>query len=172
MKFHDRIEQWKRAERSGDEARSERLLTALMEALPMRAPSPSLVDAVLGELGLSGAPRSRFAVWSPRALLVAAVLVVALAVPLAPGLALVLLPSAGDVAGLVPTLLRWVAEGIALAVSVWSLLARVAGLVSLVLATPQALAALTATLALGWASFRWLDHLTSMHRSASHADPI
>ena len=167
------LQQWLRNPASDDSAASAGLLTSLFSTLPDLSPSPRLVDDVLAEFGL--VPRSRFAAvayWSPRAALVACLLLALVTLMGLPVLAVLPIPSFAGLAAMFVGTARLAASWMVAGAEVLDFSVSIAVKTALVLSTPQALLFLGAFLSVGLAAASALHALVTQDRSSYHANSI
>ncbi len=170
MADYKTLQRWLRNPQD-DSPAAESLLTSLFSTLPDLSPSPALVEDVLAEFGLSKQSRfSRMAYWSPRAVLVACLLLAAVTLMSLPALALIPIPS-------VSVLVAWFSGGARVAASwvvagaaTWEFFVSVSAKTALVLSTPQALLVLGAFTSVGLAAAGALHALVSQDRSSMHVN--
>lgn len=167
----DATRTWLQSERQGVDAEAEAALSSLFRALPIPAPSQELARRTLEQLErvAVAARRPHWAFrWAVAAALALSGMVVAL---FEPGL-----PSAASLrgganwivdfgAGMLASLFRRFATGY----TFWDGLARAGGTAAEILATPQTLAVMLATVFFGLATFRVLVGLVAFERSSNHA---
>lgn len=165
------LQRWLRESPAGESPTSEGLLTSLFATLPDLSPSPQLVDDVLAQLGL--VPQRRFAAvayWSPRAALVACLLLSALTLMGLPALAFLPIPSVAGLVEVVSGSARLLASWLVVGAAVWEFSESVAMKTALVLSTPEAFLVLGAFLGLGLAAVCALHALVLQDRSSIHAN--
>jgi len=162
---------WLEHERRGRDAEAEIELGRLFRALPMPKPSSDLARRTLARLAMDG----RFANrphWAYRWAVSAALAVSGLATVVFSPLLISIVGSRGGANWLVDTaagLLATAVHRFATGYTLWGTLARVGGTAAEILATPQTLGLMLATVLFGMATFRVLLGLTALERSSNHA---
>ena len=130
------------------EGESERALSALFRALPYHAPTVAITQRVMLELGFAK-PKTTAAMWTARALLLVSVLGLSFGLLALPTLALRVVPAVGHLLGLALSAIKVSAWWISASVSVWQMLTDIGHLISVVLATPEAMLGLALTISTG-----------------------
>ncbi len=171
--MNDRLQRWLDAERRHSEGvipdgEAERTLTALFRALPYHSPTAALGRRVMLELGFAE-PTTPLA-WAGRAMLLASLLVLATGLLALPTLTLGVLSSVGHLLSLALGAVKAAAWWMATSVSIWQTLTELGHLISLVLATPEAMLGLALTISTGVVAFWLLYNLTAYDRSSRYAD--
>lgn len=170
----DVLKQWLEAQRRHSEGElsereSERVLTALFRALPYHAPTVALSRRVMLELGFAK-PRPTAAAWSARALLLVSLLVLAAGLFSLPTLVLRVASPVGHLLGFGLSAIKLSAWWLAASVSIWRTLADIGHLISIVVATPEAMLGLALTISTGVVAFCLLYNLAAHDRSSRYAD--
>ena len=174
--MNDRLQRWLDAERRHSEgvlpaSETERTLTALFRALPYHSPTAALGKLVMLELGFTK-PRTTPVAFAGRAMLLASLLALATGLLALPTLTLAVLSPVGHLLGLALGAVKVAAWWMTASVSIWQMLTELGDLISLVLATPEAMLGLALTISTGVVAFWLLYNLTAHDRSSRYADSI
>ncbi len=172
--MNDRLQRWLDAERRHSEGvlpdgESERWLTALFRALPYHSPTAALGKRVMLELGFTK-PGTTPVAWAGRAMALVGLLVLATGFLALPTLTLRVLSSVGHLLGLALGALEVTGWWMVATVSIWQTLTELGYLISLVLATPEAMLGLALTTFTAVVAFWLLYNLTAHDRSSRYAD--
>ncbi|MCP4202817.1 MAG: hypothetical protein GY769_12895 [bacterium] len=177
-KLKKATESWLDIERRGSDASAERALLRVFRALPVPAPSPELARRTLAQLGLApltARPASQSGHkphWAYRWAVATALALSGLATVLyAPALlsSLSLKGSANWIVDVGAGFLAAVSRRLAAGYTLWDVIGRAGATAAEVVATPQVLGFMFATVLFGLATFRVLAGLVAVERSSYHA---